>query len=278
MADIFISYAREDAARAQTIARALEASGYDVFWDREIPPGLTWADFLEQKIGAAKRVLVLWSAASTQSQWVREEARMGRDSGKLIPVMLDGVQPPFGFGEVQAANLSDWNGRTDHPAWARLDAALRAALGMPAAPPRPAADFSAAAAPAHRSPLEHVQHCIRLYADGKGRARRTEYWWFAAFQAVMIIAASVADMITFGHDYNAGDPNYIGAVVWLALLCPAVAVTARRFHDVGLNGWLVALGYAGTFVYGLGALFLLGVALWPGQAKTNAYGPDPRAA
>jgi hypothetical protein len=141
MADIFLSYARDDAARAEQVARSLESAGYDVFWDTEIPPGSTWADYLEAKLSAAKVLLVLWSKASTQSQWVREEARIGRDKGKLLPVLLDGSPPPFGFGEVQAADLSDWNGQAEHPAWKRLLSGLQALItrdGSPAPQPRPA--------------------------------------------------------------------------------------------------------------------------------------------
>ena len=110
MADVFLSYAREDSARAEQVARGLEQAGLDVFWDNEIPPGTTWADYIEQKLTQCKALIVLWSEHSTKSQWVREEARMGRESGKLIPVMLDASMPPFGFGEVQGANLAGWNG------------------------------------------------------------------------------------------------------------------------------------------------------------------------
>jgi hypothetical protein len=134
MADIFVSYAREDKARAEQIARGLEALGLDVFWDSEIPPGQTWADYIEAKLSKCKAVIVLWSEHSTRSQWVREEARMGRDKGTLIPAMLDNSQAPFGFGEVQAANLSTWTGSPDHPDWRRFSEAVRSVVGSTAAP------------------------------------------------------------------------------------------------------------------------------------------------
>ena len=114
MADVFISYAREDRSRAEQVARALQAAGIQAFWDTEIPPGQTWADYIEGKLAQCKALIVLWSEHSTKSQWVREEASMGRDKGKLIPAMLDASPAPFGFGEVQAANLSAWNGDPNH--------------------------------------------------------------------------------------------------------------------------------------------------------------------
>ncbi|MBP6690322.1 MAG: toll/interleukin-1 receptor domain-containing protein, partial [Hyphomonadaceae bacterium] len=81
MADVFLSYGREDTARAEQVAKGLEAAGLDVFWDNEIPPGTTWADYIESKLTQCKALIVLWSEHSTKSQWVREEARMGRDKG-----------------------------------------------------------------------------------------------------------------------------------------------------------------------------------------------------
>ncbi len=126
MADVFLSYSREDRVRAEQVARGLQQAGLEVFWDNEIPPGTTWADFIEQKLGQCKALIVLWSAHSTKSQWVREEARLGRDKGVLIPVMIDGAQPPFGFGEVQAADLSTWNGEAEHPNWRRFVDAVTA--------------------------------------------------------------------------------------------------------------------------------------------------------
>lgn len=155
MADVFLSYAREDRDRAAQMAQALEAAGLDVFWDNEIPPGTTWADFIEQKLAQCKALIVLWSQHSTTSQWVREEARMGRDKGVLIPVMIDNSNPPFGFGEVQSANLADWQGEADHPNWRRfVDAVKRFADTQPtprapeppprsAPPPPPPQSFSA---------------------------------------------------------------------------------------------------------------------------------------
>ncbi len=156
MADVFISYSREDRARAEQVAGALTAMGLDVFWDSEIPPGKTWADYIEEKLTGCKAVVVLWSEHSTRSQWVREEARMGRDKGVLIPAMLDASAAPFGFGEVQAANLATWTGEGAHPEWSRFAEAVRAAASGARAPEveRRAATAAAAAPPRAPTPVQ----------------------------------------------------------------------------------------------------------------------------
>ncbi len=303
MADVFISYAREDRPRAEQIARGLQAMGLECFWDTEIPPGQTWADYIEGKLGACKAVIVLWSAHSTGSQWVREEARMGRDKGKLIPAMLDNSPAPFGFGEVQAANLSAWNGQTNHPDWVRFANAVDHVVRGPNAQPRPVPpppqaqpSFAAAldATPAEENtPVGYIKKCLRLYANGKGRARRAEYWWWVLFAVVVSIVATILDGVLFGWNMYTSQPNtpLVSGLLGLALLAPGVSVMSRRFHDVGLNGWLVAAVF-GAYVVG-GALANTGsptgglvvliamigaiiVTVLPSKPGENQYGPNPK--
>jgi uncharacterized membrane protein YhaH (DUF805 family) len=281
MADVFISYAREDRPRAEHVANALTALGLECFWDTDIPPGHTWADYIEGKLDQSRSVIVLWSQHSTSSQWVREEARMGRDKSKLIPAILDGTPPPFGFGEVQAADLSTWRGEHDHPEWRRLaHAVYSAARGgepPPAAPQQTQSRFSAGAAqPAAGapSPLDYVRKCLRLYFDGKGRARRSEYGWFFVFAFAVGVAAGVLDILLFGIDPYTGAANsYVLTILaGLGLVAPAVSAASRRAHDLGQSGWLAAL----TAVPYIGLVAALAFIFIPGQAGPNQYGPDPK--
>ena len=62
MADVFISYAREDRPAAQLLARALEAGGRSVWWDREILPGKDFAELIGAELARAKAVVVIWSS------------------------------------------------------------------------------------------------------------------------------------------------------------------------------------------------------------------------
>lgn len=134
MADIFLSYASEDRARAAPIAAALEAAGHTVWWDRRIHPGADFATTIEAALHDAKAVVVVWSPASARSQWVRDEAGYGQKRGILVPLMLDGGEPPLGFRQIQAIDFSGWRGDADAPEFQTLLHGVRRALDPANAP------------------------------------------------------------------------------------------------------------------------------------------------
>jgi tetratricopeptide (TPR) repeat protein len=105
MARIFLSYARDDRDRAERIARSLEDGGHEVWWDRRIAAGDSFSSQIDSELAAAELVVVLWSSHSIRSDWVRDEAAAGRDSGRLVPVLIDRVDPPLGFRQYQSLSL-----------------------------------------------------------------------------------------------------------------------------------------------------------------------------
>ncbi|MFO1048704.1 MAG: toll/interleukin-1 receptor domain-containing protein, partial [Geminicoccaceae bacterium] len=125
MADVFISYAREDRPFAARLARALEAGGRSVWWDREILPGKDFAQLIGAELDQAKAVVVIWSPASTQSGWVRDEAHEGLERGVLVPVLTGVAEPPLGYRSIHAVDLTGWEGG-EHPALADLELAIDA--------------------------------------------------------------------------------------------------------------------------------------------------------
>jgi hypothetical protein len=131
MADIFISYASQDRAVAERLAAALAGEGWSVWWDRTIPPGKTFAKMIEDALAATKCVVVLWSKASKESNWVHKEARFGDKRGVLIPALIEDVDPPFEFDHIQAASLMAWDGDTSHAGYLQLVAAISDLAGPP---------------------------------------------------------------------------------------------------------------------------------------------------
>jgi TolB-like protein/tetratricopeptide (TPR) repeat protein len=126
MARIFISYARVDREDVRPIADGLTAAGHDVWWDALIDGGSAFAREIETQLAAADAVVAVWSNTSIESDWVRDEAGTARERRCLVPVSLDGTQPPLGFRQYHTVDLSTWRGKPDAP---EFQAVLRAIAG-----------------------------------------------------------------------------------------------------------------------------------------------------
>ena len=129
MADVFVSYARNDEAVAVRVVDALRSDGYAVWRDDELPAHLAYADVIEERLKSAKAVVVLWSAEAARSQWVRAEADTARSAGTIVQASIDGSIPPLPFNQIQCADLSGWDGKSDAPGWAKLKGSVRALAG-----------------------------------------------------------------------------------------------------------------------------------------------------
>jgi formylglycine-generating enzyme required for sulfatase activity len=117
MADIFLSYSRADRPIAQTIAEALEAEGFSVWWDKVLRAGQTYDEVTETMLRDAQVVIVLWSETSVQSKWVRAEATLGQRKCELVPVMIEDAERPIMFELIQTADLIGWSGDREDQRW-----------------------------------------------------------------------------------------------------------------------------------------------------------------
>jgi len=132
MAKLFLSYSRSDAARAERFTKWLEGAGHDVWRDEDdIGGGASFSSEIERALKDCDAVLVLWSAKSVQSAWVRDEASYGRDKGKLIPLSLDGSEAPLGFRQFQSIDLSKWKGRGALPHATHIAESIERVIGSP---------------------------------------------------------------------------------------------------------------------------------------------------
>ena len=128
---VFVSYSRDDRPAALPIIAALEAEGFQVWWDGLLEGGDAFAHATETALETADAVVVLWSAVSIQSHWVRDEATRGRDRGCMVPVSLDGTMPPLGFRQIQVIDLAGWKGTPADASVAVLAKAIRATAAAP---------------------------------------------------------------------------------------------------------------------------------------------------
>lgn len=189
---------------------------------------------------------------------------------------------------------------TPPPASAPTSAGPAASGWTASGPTAPAGTWQPAPA---RSLGEAVRVCFRNYGVFRGRAARSEFWWFqlalflmaiAFFVLFAVFAVGVAGTASSRGFDPAGAVAGGALFVILALLLslgtivPSLAVTVRRLHDSGRSGWWmwIAIGpYLGSLIFvaipGLGALmaflYLIGfIALivllcLPGTPGPNAF-------
>ena len=100
MNEVFVSYKREDEPRVGRLVRALEDAAFSVWWDRGLGGRESWRAEIQSALDAAKCVIVVWTHASVSpaGDFVRDEAGQAKRRGVLVPVTLERVAPPLGFG------------------------------------------------------------------------------------------------------------------------------------------------------------------------------------
>lgn len=126
---LFLSYSRQDESYAKRLATALEQAGYAVWWDALIEGGTAYSRSIAEALETADVVIVLWTRHSIESDWVKDEAGYGRERHRLVPLSLDGSQPPLGFRQYQVIDLSHWRGRRKAPEIAAIERAIELAIG-----------------------------------------------------------------------------------------------------------------------------------------------------
>ena len=113
---------------------------------------------------------------------------------------------------------------------------------------------------------EAVKTCFKKYGTFSGRASRSEYWYF-----ILLVAGSILLFVLLG--IFAGGPGFaqfipLMILLYLGVLVPIIAVTARRLHDINKSGWwqLIELTIIGILL----------IIIWcatEGEKKKNIYGP-----
>ena len=136
MADVFVSYKAEDRKRVARLVEAFQADGLTVWWDAHIGGGDDWRATIQHHLDEAKCVVVVWSKRSVGpgGHFVRDEAARAQRLQTYLPVRIDKVDPPLGFGETQALSLTGWRGKRTDP---RYQALLETARAVIAGGPRP---------------------------------------------------------------------------------------------------------------------------------------------
>jgi hypothetical protein len=131
--EIFVSYSKEDVARVQILVAAMEKEGWKVFWDQEILPGEDWESYIGIHLDAATVVIAVWSTLSVKSRYVRSEINRANKRNVVVPVLIDAVEPPFGFDHIQAADLAEWTANGGGALPPRLKSSILRRIPLPSA-------------------------------------------------------------------------------------------------------------------------------------------------
>jgi uncharacterized membrane protein YhaH (DUF805 family) len=127
-----------------------------------------------------------------------------------------------------------------------------------------------------------IKSCLAQYTTFRGRAARSEFWFFFLFMILVYIIASIFDRV-LGTSFSFRNPatgltqnmgyGYIYTLAALALFLPNISVMVRRLHDTGHSGWW----YWIILVPLVGAILLLVWFCSAGTASDNEYGSNPLA-
>ena len=131
MVDVFISYKREERARCERIHEKLKALDLDVWFDVRLTAGKSFDREIEAAVKGAKAVVVLWSPASVESEWVREEAGVGKARNVLAAIRIAPCDLPFGFGTTHVEDIHEAAFVDDHPAWLKILDRIGDLMGRP---------------------------------------------------------------------------------------------------------------------------------------------------
>lgn len=120
MSDVFISYKQDEREAVQIIASSLNDLKVAVWFDTKLRAGGSFDEEISAALTSAKAVLVCWTPAAIESEWVRGEAAQGHESGRYVACFLQPTKliPPFNL--IQTENLCAWSGQHDDPAWIKL--------------------------------------------------------------------------------------------------------------------------------------------------------------
>ena len=104
--------------------------------------------------------------------------------------------------------------------------------------------------------MKYYLKALQNYATFKGRASRSEYWYFVLFNVIFSIVLGFVSGIV--------DLPILYTIYSLALLIPSIAVAVRRMHDVGKSGWFILI-----------PIYDLILACTHGVKGENEYGTEP---
>ena len=130
---------------------------------------------------------------------------------------------------------------------------------------------------------EAIQSCFKKFSDFKGRASKSEFWFFLLFEFIYMF---IAGFLLGAMGVSEETINIAILILIIPVLVPGIAVTARRIHDFNQSGWMQCIFIPGFFAdefLGTGyVLYIVTFALFAfycsqgGGSGKNKFGAKPR--
>jgi uncharacterized membrane protein YhaH (DUF805 family) len=121
--------------------------------------------------------------------------------------------------------------------------------------------------------MDYVKQVFSKYADFKGRARRSEYWYFRLFNFLVLIALYVPVLaLVLADSKLVFLPLVLMGLYFMGAIIPNLAVAVRRLHDTGRSGWFYLLGLIPV----VGDIIILIFTLEDSKPGTNQWGPNSK--
>ncbi|MCM2310945.1 MAG: TIR domain-containing protein [Steroidobacteraceae bacterium] len=168
MADVFISYARTDRHRVAPLVAAIEAQGWSAWWDPAITPGQEFDRLIARELADATAVVVVWTADSVESRWVRGEARDGADRNILVPLRMGNAILPIDFRALHTIELPDSPAAAQSPAFQEVLGALRSLIERAKGADSAAVPLAVPAPPPVATLRGRVAICVLPFANLSG--------------------------------------------------------------------------------------------------------------
>ena len=119
-----------------------------------------------------------------------------------------------------------------------------------------------------------IKTCFAKYITFRGRAPRSEFWYFHLFVFLVMLVIVVAAAVTATNAREmAPIVGVVGALFYLAIILPGLAVMVRRLHDRNRSGW----HYWWVLVPFIGGIIVFIWLCQKGVEGENRFGPDPLA-
>ena len=290
MTDIFISYSREDRPKVQVLAQALEGTGAKVWWDPHIKTGHGFRQEIQASLSQASAVVVVWSQYSVTSRFVCDEADEGAARGILFPALIDLVDIPLGFRQIQTADLTTWRGRKDDKALLEFVSVVADSVGAQSGEPEEAVEeepeVAEEAAPpdteeepepkprkAPKPARQPKAKPAKAAAAAKqprhfvtGQRLRMALLWRSIALTILVAGAFGALAYTSNFIYPQYRPLLIGAIALLVFISRFATFEADRSHGAA-SLRLLSRSFVGLWLFSLVAIASL---VLEGRAYTEA--------